>query len=110
MRISAIHVRALAEAVGSTRALGRASEGTMGVSSQAFLERTQTAARLSDPYGWFSVEEFDALLSLALELTQDEAFGLHWGEHSPMMQFDVLPPLISQAKSLQEAIGAVLRF
>jgi AraC-like DNA-binding protein len=75
------------------------------------LERARLdPERLSDPYGWFSVAEFDALLASALEYSHDPAFGLHWGERSPMMQYDVLPPLISQAKSLQEAIEAILRF
>jgi AraC-like DNA-binding protein len=85
--------------------------GMKGVSSDAFLQRGKLEpARLSDPYAWFSVDEFDSLLLVALELTQDPAFGLHWGESSPMMQYDVLPPLVSQAKSLQEAIQSVLRF
>ncbi|MFT3926923.1 MAG: AraC family transcriptional regulator ligand-binding domain-containing protein [Myxococcales bacterium] len=100
MRVSAIHVRALTEAV-----------TVSGVSSQAFLERAGLApGRLSDPYAWFEVQEFDALLELALELTGDEALGLHWAEHSPLMQYDVLPPLVAQARSLQSAIEAILRF
>src|SRR3954462_3253702 len=100
MRISAIHVRALVEAV-----------ATRGVSGQEFLQRAQIeAARLSDPYSWFSESEFDALMLLSLELTRDPAFGLHWGELSPMMQYDVLASLIPQAKSLQAAIEAALRF
>jgi AraC-like DNA-binding protein len=100
MRVSAIHVRALVEAV-----------GLKGVGPQEFLQRANLdLQRLSDPYGWFSVEEFDALMLLSVQVTGDEAFGLHWGEQSPMMQYDVLPPLISQAKSLQEAIQKILRF
>lgn len=100
MRVSAIHVRALVEAV-----------GLKGSGSQGFLERARLdPARLSDPYAWFRIDEFDALLALALDYSQDPAFGLHWGERSPMMQYDVLPPLISQARSLRDAITAILRF
>ena len=100
MRVSAIHLRALAEAV-----------AMKGVSAQAFFQRAQIEAeRLSDPYGRFSEGELDACMLLSLELTNDAAFGLHWGEHSPMMQYDVLASLIPQAKSLRAAIEAALRF
>ncbi len=82
-----------------------------GVRAEVFLQRGQIeAGRVSDPYGWFSESEFDALMLLSLELTGDPAFGLHWGELSPMMQYDVLASLIPQAKSLQAAIDVALRF
>jgi AraC-like DNA-binding protein len=100
MRVSAIHVRALVEAL-----------AVQGVSAQAFIQRAHIEeGRLSDPYAWFTESELDAFMQLALELTQDPAFGLHWGEHSPMMQYDLLASLIPQAKSLQAAIEAALRF
>jgi len=82
-----------------------------GVDGHRVLERGGVdASRFSDPYGWFTLEEFDALLLLALEITGDAALGLHWGEHSPMMQYDLLAPLIAQAESLQAAIATLLRF
>lgn len=82
-----------------------------GVNAQEFLHRVPVdAQRLSEPYGWFSESEFDALMVHSLEFTKDPAFGLHWGELSPMMQYDVLASLIPHAKSLQAAIEAALRF
>lgn len=100
MQVSSIQVRALLEALHDA-----------GVSSDDFLLRAEIAAgRVADVNGWFSEEEFDRLMMLALTVTADPAFGLRWGERSPMMQYDLLTPLVAQAPSLRVSIENILRF
>lgn len=100
MRVSAIHVRALAEVVAVT-----------GIEVERVLSHAAVESdRLTDPYGWFSLEEFDRLMLAALELTGDAALGLHWVEQSPLVQFDLLGPLVAQSESLRAAIETMLRF
>lgn len=99
VRMSSIMVRALTEAVQAA-----------GVAPAAFVARCRVdAARMADPYAWFSLEEFDALVATAVEMTEDAAFGLHWGERSPLMQFDLASSLTATAPTLRSAIMAVIR-
>jgi AraC-like DNA-binding protein len=100
MRVSSMHVRALLEAIQPA-----------GVSLATLFARAELhETRLTSDTTWFSLEEFDRLMSCALTLTGDEALGLHWGERAPIMQYDLLSVLIAQAPSLQNAIAALLRF
>lgn len=93
-------VRALLEAV-----------QTAGIVPAAFLTRSQVeSARVADPYAWFAVEEIDRLVATAVEMTNDPAFGLHWGERSPLMQFDLASPLTATAPTLRTAIRVAERF
>jgi AraC-like DNA-binding protein len=95
-----MHVRALVEVVAIT-----GIEGDRVLSHAGF-----DAERLSDPYGWFTVEEFDQLMLSALALTGEAALGLHWVEASPLLQFDLVAPLVAQSESLRAAIQTMLRF
>ena len=100
MRVSTIHLRALVEAFETS---GR--RGTELLAAQSV-----PAQLLSDSYAWLEVEAFDGVLVAAAELTGDPAFGLHWGARAAMQQFDVLPPLVSSAANLREAVECLLQF
>src|SRR5690349_24986714 len=87
MSIAAPMVRALVEMV--ERA---------GVAREEFLGRAGVSdERLSDGSERFDAEEFDAIQRLALDLTGDEAFGLHLAEQVSEAAFDLLGHLISHA-------------
>lgn len=98
VRVSALQVRGITEAIADA---GGPVERFMASAGHA---------RLADPSGWFSLEEFDALMVAAVRYTNDPAFGLHWGERSPMMQFDMAPALVATAPTLRGAIEALLAF
>jgi AraC-like DNA-binding protein len=99
VRVSAIQARALLEAV-----------ETAGVSMGTLLERAGlVTSAFADPYGAMTVAGLDLLTCLAVEMTGDPAFGLHWGERSPMFRFEVVALVVSQAPSLREGLGALLR-
>lgn len=82
----------------------------VGVPAASFIARTGLdVALLSDSYGWFTLEVFDRLLLATCEVTGDPAFGLHWGERSPMMQFDLVPTLVATAPTLRVALDCVMQ-
>jgi AraC-like DNA-binding protein len=98
-RVSAIQARALLEAVENA-----------GVPMGPLLARAGLAAgAFADPYGAMTVAGLDRLMCLAVEMTGDPAFGLHWGERSPMFRFEVVGLVVSQAPNLREGLGALLR-
>ncbi|MET0286544.1 MAG: AraC family transcriptional regulator ligand-binding domain-containing protein [Polyangiales bacterium] len=66
--------------------------------------------RFAQLYAWMDEAEFDRLLELASELTDDPAFGLHWIERSPMNRFDVFAPIATHAPTLRHALDFVLAF
>jgi AraC-like DNA-binding protein len=98
-RVSAIQARALLEAVENA-----------GVPMGPLLARAGLATgAFADPYAAMTVAELDRLMCLAVEMTGDPAFGLHWGERSPMFRFEVVALVVCQAPSLREGLGALLR-
>ncbi len=99
-RVSTMQVRALLEGLQH-----------VGVSTAVFLSKVGLdQGSLADPFGWFSLHHFDQLLTAAVALSGDEAFGLHWGMGAPMVQFDQLPILIATAPSLRFMVDNLLRF
>lgn len=100
MSIAAPIVRALVEMV--ERA---------GVPRHDFLRRAGvTAERLADGVERFTLDEFESIQRLALDLTHDEALGLHLAESASEAAFDVLGHLVSHAPTLREAIGLCSQF
>ena len=100
MAISILLARALVEGVGEA-----------GVAEDRFL----TAAafdrrRLDDAEGRISQEEYDALVECALHLTEDDAFGLHFGARTSAAAHQLLAHLVNSAASLREALEALMRF
>lgn len=99
VRVSSLQVRGLREAVEH-----------MGLASASFLaDSGLEPRRVGDAQAWFSLNEFDSLLAAAVRFSGDPIFGLHWGERSPMMQFDLGPALIATAPTLRVAIDAILQ-
>ncbi len=99
-RISTIFVRALCEAVEAA-----------GVSLERFVRAADFSPEtFSNPYGWVEVRELDRLAGHAVALTDDQAFGLHWTERSPMVKFDLLAIMTAHAPTLRDALTCLLRF
>ncbi len=82
-----------------------------GVPRQDFLQRAGvTAERLADGLGRFELHEFERMQLLALDMTRDEALGLHLAESASEAAFDVLGHLVSHAPTLREALGLCTQF
>ena len=100
MSVAATMVRALVDA--TERA---------GVPTQALLQNSQLdEERLTDPFGRFEFEEYEALQTRALDLTRDEALGLHIVEHGSEAAFDLLARLVPHAPTLRDAVGLCAQF
>ncbi len=100
MSVASPMVRALIEAVERS-----------GVARQDFLGRAGvTEDRVSDGSERFTLEEFDAIQRAALDLTRDEALGLHLAEHASEAAFGLVAHLVSHAPTLREALGLCAEF
>jgi AraC-like DNA-binding protein len=66
--------------------------------------------RLEDIDGRFEREEYDRAQLAALDLTGDEALGLHLGERVTARPFDVIADLASHAPTLRAAFLSFARF
>lgn len=99
VRVSAIHVRALLEAL---EAVGKPLDEFVRYAGLA-------PSVLVDRAACVSLDELDRLTCLAVDWTGDPAFGLHWGERSPMIRFDVLALLFMQAPTPRAGLAALLR-
>jgi AraC-like DNA-binding protein len=100
MSVSILLVRGLLEAVDSA-----------GVPRQEFLTAAELdPARLNDGDARITVDEYDRLQLLALEMTGDAALGLHMGERASLAAFDVVGHLLSHAATMREGIQIFLRF
>jgi AraC-like DNA-binding protein len=100
MRVSTVHVRALVEAF---EGHGRRGEELLAAAAV-------DAHVLRADYAWIDVGELDRLIRVALELTQDSAFGLHWGERSSALQFDLASLVMGAAPTLREGVSSLLPF
>jgi AraC-like DNA-binding protein len=100
MSISAVFVRAIVEAV--ERA---------GTSRDTLLAELHIdARRIEQVDGRFELHEFAAIQGRALDLTRDEALGLHIAEHASEASFDLIAHLVSHAPTLREALGLCSQF
>src|SRR5262249_6612550 len=57
-----------------------------------------------------TLEEYDRLLELALDVTGDEAFGLHHGERTSAVTYNLVGHLAEHAATLRQGIEALIRF
>lgn len=96
MRVSSIQVRALCEAM-----------ETRGVSLELIVNHGLSCE--PSGYGWLDLDELDRLITCAVELTRDPAFGLYWGAQSPMLQLDLITPLAAHSPSLRACLEALMR-
>jgi len=92
------------------RALALAVERA-GVPRGEYLERADlTEAHLLDSVARFAMPDFGKLQALALDLSRDEALGLHLAEHVTEAAFDVVGHLVSHAPTLREAVNVISQF
>jgi AraC-like DNA-binding protein len=100
MSVSTVMVRVLVDAVEQA-----------GVARDELL-RSQNIepARLAEVDGRFDVQEFALLQMRAMDLTRDEALGLHIAERAHENAFDLMSHLVSHAPTLREALGLVAQF
>ena len=92
------------------RALVDATERA-GVSKDEFLHAAGlNEERLADTFGRFEFEEYSALHELALDMTRDDALGLHIIEHCNEAAFDLLAQVVPYAPTLRDAIGLCSQF
>ena len=100
MSVSTIMVRVVVDAV--ERA---------GVPREQLLRSLSVdPARLTEAEGRFDLEEFAALQVRAMDLTRDEALGLHMAERTHDSAFDLIGHLVSHAATLRDAFGLCAQF
>lgn len=82
-----------------------------GHSAEALLQEAGLdASMLGDPAARLDMARYDRLQEHAVELTGDDALGLHMGEHASMAAFHVLGTLTAQCRTLREATEILLRY
>jgi AraC-like DNA-binding protein len=100
MAVSILVVRGLLEALEQS-----------GVARERFLAVSGfDPARLECADARVTLQEYDALHELALDLTGDEAFGLRLGELASAPTYNLVAHLVAHAGTLREAIDALIRF
>jgi AraC-like DNA-binding protein len=67
-------------------------------------------ARIADADARFELAEFATLQMCAMDLTRDEALGLHIVERTHDGAFDLISHLVVHAPTLREALGLCLQF
>lgn len=82
-----------------------------GVSAHDLLRAANIDPRLlEDIDGRFDRAEYDRAQTAALDLTGDEALGLHMGERVSIRPFDVIADLASHAPTMRDAFRNFARF
>jgi len=85
--------------------------GEAGLAQDRFLAAACfDAGRLHDVEGRMSAEEYDSLIEHAVDLTADEALGLHFGERTSAAAHLLLAPLVNSAGTLRDALEALVRY
>ena len=100
MSVSTVLVRVLVDAV----------ERAGAARDQLLQSENIDPARLAEVDGRFERVQFAQLQVRAMDLTRDEALGLHVIEHTSDSAFDLISHLVSHAPTLREAFGLCLRF
>jgi AraC-like DNA-binding protein len=100
MSVSTIMVRVLVDAVERD-----------GVRREELLAGSRIdPARLAEVDGRFEYAEFALLQARAMDLTGDEALGLHMAERTHDSAFDLIAHLVAHAPTLREAFGLCAQF
>jgi AraC-like DNA-binding protein len=100
MSVSTVMVRVLVDAI-----------ERVGIPRDELL-RSQgiDAARLNEADGRFGLEEFARLEMRAMDLTGDEALGIHIAERTHDSAFDLIGHMVSHAPTLREAFSLCRQF
>ena len=97
MSVTTVILRVLADAVGQ-----------YGVSVDELVRGTSVLPDLfSRPEGFICESEMDQLLSRAVAVTGDDAFGLHWAERSSFAAFDLMGHVAAAVPTFGDALGVV---
>jgi AraC-like DNA-binding protein len=100
MGFAALFVRAIVEAV-----------ERVGVTREALFAGTEIdPRRLGQVHDRFDINEFAKIQTRALDLTGDEALGLHLAEHVQEASFDLVAHLIAHSPTLRDALDQALQF
>ncbi len=100
MGFAALFVRAIVEAV-----------ERVGVTREALFEGTGIdPGRLGEVHERFDLHEFAKIQTRALDLTGDEALGLHLAEQVQEASFDLVAHLIVHSPTLRDALNQALQF
>lgn len=100
MSVSTVFVRAFVDAVDQ-----------IGTPREELLEAAGIdAKRLEQVSDRVEFEEFTRLQECALDLTGDEALGLHIAERATEASFDLVAHLVAHAPTLRDAFGLCLQF
>lgn len=100
MALSILLVRGLVEGVEQA-----------GVARQRFLAAAgYDAAWLGEGDTRLSVEEYDRLVELAIEITGDQALGLHMAEAANATTYSLVAHLVAYANTMRQAIQSYLRY
>jgi len=98
--LSVVLVRGLIEAV-----------ELVGFSRQAFLDASGfDAERLDVQDARLELEEFDALVEVALDLTGEPSLGLRMGSETYSITYGVAATVVAHATTLRDAVDALLRY
>ena len=99
MHVSSFLIRALAEVVQQR-----------GISPDTLFGRA-TSSLIADPADRrVPIDEYQALLARAIQLTSEPALGLHCGLLASEASFGLMGPLVSHAPNLRHAIALVTQF
>jgi AraC-like DNA-binding protein len=82
-----------------------------GVAREALFAGTNIdPARLGQVHERFNLDEFATIQTRALDLTRDEALGLHIAEQVQEASFDLVAHLVAHSPTLREALNQCLQF
>jgi AraC-like DNA-binding protein len=88
-----------------------AAAGRAGVSKNELLAAAELdPVRLDDVHGQVSLAEYERVRQSAVQLSGDEALGLHLAQDATSPAFDVLGHLTAHATTLRQAIETLTRY
>lgn len=100
MSISILLVRTLVQAVNHA-----------GISTDTFLAASGFGRNLlNDAFAYIPIDDYDRLQLRALELTKDQALGLHMAEQVPLTSLSTFGHLLLNCENLQDALGVFNRY
>jgi AraC-like DNA-binding protein len=100
MSVSISLVRALIEGVDRA-----------GVSAETFMAQAGLSRELLDDGGArIEVAAYDAMQELALDMTRDEALGLHMGDQPSVSAFQVVGNLVLHCRTVREGLDVFFRY
>lgn len=85
---------------------GRTGRDPMGLLDAVGIDRRI----LDDPYARLDVHRYRALQRLALERSEDPAFGLTMGEHASLASFGLVGHMVMHCRTLRDGLDLCVRY